>query len=143
MPVNSFSIGKDLTFKVVGPSGNITLNGVTDYTVKPMFTKLTHKGMDGTPQFAAIPDGWEITMKLDRQDPTVDNFFVALEASYFAGTNITGGTISETIQEVSGSVSSYQYTGVSLNYEDAGSWKGDSFVPITLVARASRKQAVS
>ena len=143
MPVNSFSVGKDLTFTVVGPNGNITLNGVTDYTIKPMFKKLDHKGIDGTPQYAAIPDGWEISIKLDRQDNTLDVLFAALETSYFAGTNISNGTISENIQEVSGSVSKFQYTGVSLTYEDAGQYRGDSFVPLTLVGRASRRQQLS
>src|SRR5271163_2484306 len=110
MPINGFSLGKDLTYTIVGPSGTLTINGVTDYTTKPLFTKLKHKGIDGTTEQAAIPDGWEISIKLDRQDPTLDNFFAALEASYFAGQNISNGTISENITESDGSVSKFQYT---------------------------------
>jgi hypothetical protein len=143
MPVNSFSVGKDLTFTLVGPNGNITLNGLTDYTTKPMFTKLKHKGLDGNVQHAAIPDGWEITIKLDRQDPVLDQFFASQEAAYFAGTNVSNGTISENIQEVNGSVSKFQYTNVSLTLEDAGTYKGDAFVPITLMGSASRRQQLS
>lgn len=143
MPVNSFSVGRDLTFTLVGPNGNITLNGLTDYNTKPIFTKLKHKDLDGSVLHAAIPDGWEITIKLDRQDATVDDFFAALEASYFSGQNIAGGTISETIAEADGSVSQFQYTDVSLTLDDAGSWRGDSFVPITLTGMASRRNQVS
>jgi hypothetical protein len=139
MPVNSFSIGKDLTFTLIGPTGRINISGVTDYTPKPDFTKLSHKGLDGIRQNAAIPDGWTITIKLDRKDPTLDKFFAALEASYFAGQNISNGTISETIQEADGSVTQFQYTNVSITLDEAGQWKGDSFVPQSLTAMASRR----
>lgn len=143
MPVNSFSVGRDLTFTLIGPTGTLTLGGVTDYTCKPMFSKLKHKDLDGSVLNAAIPDGWDITIKLDRKDATLDNFFAALEASYFAGQNIANGTISETIQEADGSVSQFQYTNVSLTYDDAGSWRGDSLVPVTLTGSASRRNKVS
>jgi hypothetical protein len=143
MPVNSFTVGKDLTFTLVGPNGNITLSGVTDYTTKPMFKDLEHDGIDGGTEFAAIPRGWEISIKLDRQDNTLDVLFAALEAAYFAGTNITGGTISENITEVSGSVTKFQYTGVSYTLEDAGNYKGDSFVPQSLRAKCSRRTQLS
>jgi hypothetical protein len=143
MPINGFSLGKDISYTIVGPNGNLTINGVTDYTTKPMFTKLKHKGLDGTTDHAAIPDGWEVSIKLDRQDPTLDNFFAALEASYFAGTNISNGTISENIQESDGSVSKFQYTNVSLSYDDAGAYKGDSYVPQSLSGMASRRIKLS
>jgi hypothetical protein len=143
MPVNGLSIGKDLTFTVVGPNGNITLNGVTDYTIKPMFTKLKHKGIDGAVQNGAIPDGWDITIKLDRQDNTLDVLFAALETSYFAGQNIANGTISETITEADGSVTQFQYTNVSFVLDDAGSWKSDSFIPISITGSASRRLQLS
>jgi hypothetical protein len=143
MPVNSFNTGKDLSFTLVGPSGNITLSGVTQYTTKPMFKNLDHKGIDGTPQFASIPDGWEITIKLDRADNTLDVLFATLEASYFAGTNIANGTVSENITEVSGSVSQFQYTGASFVLDEAGDYKGDSFVPQSLRIRAARRTQLS
>ena len=144
MPVNNFTVGKDLSFTLLGPAGTtLTLNGVTEYTTKPLFTKLKHKGLDGHPLHAAIPDGWEISIKLDRQDATLDQFFAALEASYFAGVNISNGTISENIQEVNGSVSKFQYTNVSLTYEDAGAYKGDSFVPVMLTGMATRRNQLS
>jgi hypothetical protein len=143
MPINGFSLGRDLTFTLVGPSGTLIIPGVTDYSAKPVFTKLKHKAIDGSTQQAAIPDGWEISIKLDRQDPTLDNFFAGLEASYFAGQNISNGTCSENIQEVDGSVSKFQYTNVSLSYDNAGDYKGDSFVPQALSGMASRRTKLS
>ncbi len=143
MPLNKFSVGKDIAFSVIGPNGLITLNGVTNYSIKPMYKNLDHKGIDGVPQFAAIPDGWEINIKLDRQDNTLDVLIAALEASYFAGADIVNGTVSENITETTGAVSSFQYTGASLVPEDMGDYRGDAFVPQSLRIRASRRLNLS
>jgi hypothetical protein len=143
MPINNFSIGRDLSLSLVTPTGILALSGITDYAIKPMFTDLKHKGLDGNVNHAAIPDGWEVNMKIDRTDGTLDAYFAQLEASYFAGQNVQGATLSETIQEKDGSVSQYQYTRVSLKYDDAGSWKGDSLVSVSLTGNASRRIRVS
>ena len=143
MPVNSYSVGRDLTFTLVGPYGVVTLAGVTDYAAKPMFTDLKHKGLDGVVRHGQIPDGWELSIKLDRQDPTLDRLFARLEADYYAGVNISGGTVNEVITEKDGSVSQYRYEGVVLKLDGAGDYKGDSFVSLGLTGSASRRIQVS
>lgn len=139
MPVNSYSVARDITFTVVTPSGPLELAGKTDYSIKPMFTDLKHKGLDGVVEHGVIPDGWQISIRLDRRTPELDNFFAAREADYFNGVNQVGGTILETIQEADGSVSQFRYTGVILKYDDAGDWRGDSNIPISLTGMASRR----
>lgn len=143
MPVNGHSVGRDISFVVSTSSGILTLNGRTDYSIKPMFTDLKHKGLGGTPEFGEIPDGWQISMRLDRRDAEVDNYFARLEADYFAGVNNPAGTIYETIQEKDGSVTQFRYTGVVLKYEGAGDWKGDTLIPISITAMASRRIKVA
>ena len=95
------------------------------------------------PIFGIVYDGWSIAIKLDRRDPTVDRYFAQREADYWAGVNLVSGTILESIREVDGSVSQYQYTGVVLKYDDAGDWKSDSFVSISLTGMASRRIRVA
>lgn len=143
MPVNSFSVGRDLTFALVGPYGTVTVPGVTDYSTKPMFTDLKHKGLDGVVRHGQIPDGWELSIKLERQDPTLDRLFARLEADYYAGVNVQGGTLVETIAEKDGSVSQYRYEGVVLKLDGAGDFKGDSFVSLGLTGYASRRIQVA
>lgn len=143
MPINSQSLGKDISFTVVTPSGTLALNGKTDYEIKPMYSELKHKDLDGTTSHAYVPDGWQIGIKLERRDPAVDRYFAQLEASYYAGANLVPGTILETIQEADGSVSQFQYTGVVLRYDDAGSWKSDAFVPVSLTGMAVRRNRVA
>ena len=143
MPVNSYSVGRDLTFTLVGPYGVVTVSGATDYSTKPMFTDLKHKGLDGVVRHGQIPDGWEISVKLERQDAVLDRLFARLEADYYAGVNVQGGTVNEVIKEADGSVSQYRYEGVVLKLDGAGDYKGDSFVPLGLTLMASRRILVS
>ena len=142
MPINDFSVGRDLTFTLVGPYGVVTVNGVTDYAAKPNFTDLKHKGIDGLTRHGQIPDGWELSVKLERQDAGMDQLFARIEADYFAGVNIRGGTVVETIQEKDGSVSQYRYEDVVLKLDGAGDYKGDSFVQLGLTGMASRRVRV-
>ena len=139
MPANNYSVGRDISYSVVTSSGNLTLNGKTDYSIKPVFTDLKHKGLDGNTTHGVIPDGWQIDMKFDRTDPNVDNYFAQLENDYFAGVNQQGGTISENIVESDGSISSFRYTNVILKYDNAGDWKGDSLISISVSAMATRR----
>ena len=143
MPANSFTIGKDLSFVIVGPSGTLELSGVTSYKAARDSTDLKHKALDGKTYFANLPDSHTITVALDRKDATLDRFFARLEADYFAGVNIKGGTVLETVRESDGSVSQFRYEDVTLKYEGGGEYKGDSFVSVTLTLMASRKILVS
>ena len=139
MPINSYSVGRDISYSVVTPSGVLTLNGKTGYSVKPMNTEITHKGLSGLNVRGVIPDGWQIELQFDRTDANVDSYFAQLEADYFAGVNQQGGTIFENIVEKDGSITSFRYTDVILKYDNAGNWKGDSLIPISVTAMASRR----
>ena len=35
MPVNGFSVGKDVSFTITNPVGALTLNGLTNFTISP------------------------------------------------------------------------------------------------------------
>ena len=143
MPINSQSLGKDISFNVVTATGTLTLDGITDYDIKQSTTELRHKGLNGKTDFAYIPDGWTISIKLERRNQTIDRYFAQLEASYYAGVNLLPGTILETIQEVDGTTSQYQYTNVVLKYDDAGNWKSDSFVSISLTGMATQRVRIA
>ncbi|MFD2271836.1 hypothetical protein ACFS07_13390 [Undibacterium arcticum] len=52
-------------------------------------------------------------------------------------------TITETIQEVSGSISQYRYLQVLLTLEDAGNYKGDDSVHQKMRFVAARRVKVS
>ena len=127
MPINNQSLGKDITFTVVTATGTLAINGKTDYEIKPMYSDLKHKDLDGNTTYAYVPDGWSISMKVERRDQTIDNYFAQLES----------------IRENDGSVSQFRYTNVVLKYDDAGNWKSDGFITVSLTGMATRRIRVS
>src|ERR1700761_7368617 len=124
MPINGFSVGKDVSVTVVTSYGTLTFNGLTEFSADPMTTDIRSKLIDGTPKFGFIPDGYKGSFKLDRLDPRVDNYWAQVEADYFAGKNNPAGTITEIIQEADGSTTEWRYDGVVLRLEKAGDWGG-------------------
>lgn len=143
MPVNSFSVGKDVSLTIVTSYGTTVFNGLTSFTADPMTTDLKSKAIDGTPRFGFIPDGWKGSFVIDRLDPSVDQYWAQVEADYFAGKNIQAGTISEIITEADGSVTEWKYTGVILRLEKAGDWGGDKKVDQTISFEAAFKKRIS
>ena len=143
MPVNNFTTGKDVSLVIQTPSGALTVPGITDFTADPLFTDLKSKPLTGIPIHGYIPDGWKLSFKVDRQDPNIDNYFASLEATYFAGGNITGGTVYETITEADGSITQWRYTGVVLKFDKAGDFSGDKKVEQNFSGMASTKVKVS
>jgi hypothetical protein len=143
MPVNNFTIGRDVALVIQTPNGQLNVPGITDFTADPIVAELKSKPLSGIPQYGYIPDGWSISVKIDRMDATVDNFWAQFEAAYYAGGNQVGGTIFETIREQDGSVSQWRYTGVVLKLAKAGDFSGDKKVEQTLTGMASQKIRVS
>lgn len=143
MPFNNFSVGKDVSLTVITSLGPLSFIGLTDFTADPMTTDLKSKSIDGTPRFGFIPDGWKGSFKLDRLDPTVDNYWAQVEADYYAGKNIQAGTINEIITEADGSVTQWRYDGVVLRLEKAGEWGGDKKVEQSISFEAAHKLKVA
>ena len=142
MPVNNYSVGRDISFTLSTPNGPLTLSGVTSYSVKKKNTMLTSKRITGRLHHGVIPDGWELTIQLDRKDSTVDRYFAARDADYYNGVNVQSGTIYETITESDGTNTQFRYTEVVLQFDGAGDWKGDAYIPITIMAMATERLQV-
>ena len=144
MPINNQSLGKDISFTVVTATRLLEFNGLTDYDIKPMFSDLKHKDLDGTTTYAYVPDGWTISIKLERRDQALDRYFAQLEASYYAGRRPPARLDPRVDpRRPTARSSQYRYTNVVLKYDDAGNWKSDSFVAVSLTGMASRRVQVS
>jgi hypothetical protein len=137
--INSVNVGRDVTVNLVsGSTGIVPLNITTSFDAKPTYDKRTSRPMNGRPIFLPIPAGWDGTFELDRQDPTLDDFFAALDAGYFNGQGVQASTINETIvNAVDGSVSVYQYVGVMLTFDQPGKKAADDMIKMTVGFQAS------
>lgn len=143
MPVNNFTVGRDVSIVINGPSGQITLNGITDFSSKPMTTTIKSKPLGSPPIQGYIPDGWEMSFKLDRMDAGADSFYAAFEAGYWNGQNQPAGTVNENIQEADGSITKWRYTGFVMKLDNAGDFSADKKVEQSLSGFASQKLPVT
>lgn len=143
MPVNGFNVGRDVSVDINTSTGPLNFGLITKFTAKQDITDKKVKGLDGITRHARFPDGWSGTFDVERQGPELDNFFAQAEDNYYAGVDEQGGTITETITEVSGAVSQFRFLGVLLKYDDAGDWSGDDTVKQKVSFVASRRVKVS
>lgn len=129
MPQSGLNIGSDARFDFYPASGHIALPTLLKFTSKKLTKKLTVKPLGGLPIHLSFQeDGWEGNFEVSRIDSTLDDYFAAFEAACYAGTSQPAGTIQQTISEVDGSVTTWQYQGVVLYYDDAGDYESEKNV---------------
>lgn len=145
MPINSQSIGKDVSLDILTARGalNIPAAAITNFTSQPQTSSASSKGLDGETRNAVFPDGWQGTFEIDRMSSALDTFWADYEADYHNGVNLLPGTITETIREPDGSVSQFRYTKVVLNFTNAGGKQANQLVKQTLTFMASRRLKVA
>lgn len=146
MTVNQFTTGRDVSVTINVGSGfslNIQPTAILSFNADPEVTKLKSKGIDGTSRHAVIPDCWKGTIVVDRLDHSIDDYWAAFEAAYFANNATTSGIITETVQEQDGSITTWRYDGVVLTLEKAGDYAADKKVEQTLTFEAAHKIKVA
>lgn len=143
MPVNNYSVGRDIVLDVVTSTGPLRFNRITGFNSKPMYEERKISGLDGITDNLILPSCWEGSMDIERQDAQVDSYFAQLENDYYAGANTSNQTITETISEPDGSVSQYRYEQVQLRLDNAGEWRGDDSVKQAISFMASRRKRIS
>lgn len=143
MPLNNYSVGRDVTLTLVTSSGVLNLNQITGFQSKQDTIEQKIKGLDGITRYLRFFDAWSGSFTLERQDSTLDDYFSQLEANYYAGLSESPVSITQSIQEVSGAITQYRYVGVLLKFDDAGEYAGDKSVKQSLSFVASRRIKIS
>lgn len=128
MPVNGFSVGKDVSLVLVSPQGPLDVSLVTEFMSKMDTIEIKIKGLDGVTRHVRFPDGWSGTFAIEREGPIIDNYFALIEADYYAGVDSSLCSLTEIIAEPDGSITEWRYLNVLLKYDDAGAWGGDKTV---------------
>lgn len=128
MPLNGFSVGKDVSTNINTPTGPLNLGLVTSFEAKPEYVKKKVKGLDGVTRHLNFPDGWVGNIEVERQDSTLDDYAAAYEAGYYNGQDAELSSLTQSITEEAGNVTQYQFIGVQLLLDDAGKWSGDETV---------------
>ena len=139
MPMNNYTVGRDVTLAITTPEGQLATHNVTKFDSKQDTKTTKFTLMNGRVINQRFPDGWSGTMEVARADDSLDAYIAALEDGYYAGKNEQPCSITEIITEPDGSISEYQYTGVIFTLTNAGSWSGEAQVNQQLSFMASRR----
>lgn len=140
MPMNGYSVGRDVTLIVTLPTGaTLNLGKVTKFSSKQDSTNQKIKGLDGVTDNLRFFDGWSGSFEIERRGPELDVYFSDLESNFYAGNDEPPATMQETIVEPSGAVSQFRFEKVLLAYDDAGDAAGDKSISQKVTFMASRR----
>lgn len=140
MPTNTFSLGKDCQIVVMAPNGQrIDFSIVTDFDAKQAVHQIRINPLDGPPQGADVPNGWNGTFNMDRGSNAADALVATIEAGFWAGAALGVGQIFQYINEVNGSQSIFSFNNVTMHLSEAGAWRADNNVKQTISFFASTR----
>src|SRR6185437_7166597 len=119
MSGTNFNLGRDCQVVLMGPFGRVDLNEVTGFSSRQMTKPVNIAPLNGPPQFAEVPDGWEGEFEVDRANSAVDDLASAIESGFWAaGVGVTpSSTLYQYVTEVNGSTSTYQFQGAALKFD--------------------------
>lgn len=142
MPINAFSIGRDCQIVVIGPFGRVDLTYVTGFEAEQLTQSIRLDRLDGVPMGAELPKGWRGSFDVERGTSAVDDFIAMAEQAFFSQGSLPAGTVYQYVNEVDGSVSTYQFSGVTFRLANSGSWRGDAAVKQRLEFFATQRVRV-
>jgi hypothetical protein len=130
LPVNGFTVGRDVTITMAGSGGTIVIPSaqVTHFAAKAMKKQTWSRPLNSPPQPIYMPDGWQGSVSVDRADSTLDTFQSTLESNFWNGRNTLAGTIMQTITEDDGSTTQFQFINAMFWIENVGDYAADGIV---------------
>jgi hypothetical protein len=139
MPQGQFNVGRDIGLTIVTQLGPLTLDTITSFKSKQISTVQELILINGDPDHLRFFKGWSGSFDIERASAVLDQYFAFLEQNYFLGIREPAASITQTIQEVNGSISQYRYPGVILSYDDAGEYAGDKSVKQSMTFVSKRR----
>ncbi|MCP3017546.1 hypothetical protein [Cupriavidus basilensis] len=143
MPINGYSVGRDVTIVIQTPTGSLQIPKITKFSRKQDATVERVKRIDGVTETLRFFDGWSGSLEAKRSGPEIDRYFGTLEDNYYAGLNEQAAQIFETVTEPNGAISQFRYDGVMLTLENAGDVAGDASIPYSMNFTATRRKVLS
>jgi len=140
MSAGPLTVARDVSLVITLPAFQFLLSPdyIEDFEAKPDAKVDKFLGVSGIITPYMVFEGGMFDMTIARTDAQVEQYWSLLEAEWYAGTNIPGGTIHETITEVNGSVSQNIYTNVQLKVDTFGMRKGNELIRQKLSGYFSR-----
>ena len=137
-----YNTGKDVAVDINTPTGPLRLSKIMNFKSKPKVSNTEIVPLNGQTDELQIPKGWTGSFDAERTDSTLDDWWAQFESDYFNGVSRTAGTITETISEVGGGVTTWRYTNVILTLDNAGDKEGDKTIRQSVSFTARRRLKV-
>jgi hypothetical protein len=129
---NPFTIGRDCSLVLLYNGSRLDLEKVTGFTAAQEVKQQRSDPLNGVPIEFNTPSGWRGRFMVDRATSALDDLIAAIEAAFWNAGTIGSGTIYQYVTETDGSLSTYEFSGVSLTLTDAGTFQQESIVKQTL-----------
>lgn len=145
MSAGGMTIARDVSWVINTAQGELVLssNFITNFEAKPDAKVGKNLGVSGIITPYVVHEGHAIDMEVTRTDDELETYWALSEAAFYAGVDVPGGTIYETITEVDGSVSQHVYTNVQLKVDTFGMKKGNELVSQKLSGFATRFEKIT
>jgi hypothetical protein len=120
-------------------NGNQKFEILESFTFKENSDVKDETAIDGKTRHPLFLFGWTGSAVFQRGSNFIDTYFANRERNYYLGGDQINLTVTQTIKEVNGSISQYQFTGLILQMDDGGMYSGTEIVKQTLSWKCSRR----
>lgn len=138
-----YNTGLDVSIDINAASGPIRISKLMNFDSKPKVTNTEITPLNGQTDELVVPKGWSGSFEAERTDSVLDDWWAKFEDDYYNGVTQAAATITETIAEPGGGVTTWRYTSVILTLTDAGKKEGDKTIRQSVSFTAKRRLKVS
>lgn len=136
---NTYTIGRNCQVILLWSGVRVDLRDVTGFSAMQEVKHQRADPLNSTPVEFTTPAGWRGQFQVDRGNSAVDDLIASIEAAFWSAGTIGSGTIYQYVTEPDGSLSTYEFTGVSLVLTSAGNFQADAIVKQTIGFFASQR----
>jgi hypothetical protein len=139
-----FNTGRDASITLIGPYGRVDLENITSFQSAQKTAMVNIDTIEGEQMNAELPKGWTGSLSLERGSPALDALISQVEQDWLVNGNYLTGTLYLYVTELPGTAqSTFEYTGLTMKLSNAGTYKSDSTVPMTLDFTATTRNKIT
>ena len=124
----TYTIGRNCQLVLLWNGTRVDVSDVTGFNASKEVKHQRADPLNSTPVEFTTPSGWRGEFLVDRGNSAVDDLIAAIESAFWSNGTINSGTIYQYVTEPDGSLSTYEFIGVSLVLTSAGSYQADIIV---------------
>ncbi|MCH4022422.1 MAG: hypothetical protein LKH33_04790 [Acetobacter sp.] len=141
--MSTYTIGRQGSLILIWNGSRVDLQDVTNFRVAQETRIQRTSPLNKPPVEFSTPAGWRGSFSIDRGNSALDDLFNADELAFWNNNTIPSGTLYTYIDEADGSISKYEYIGLSMTFSNAGSFQSENIVTQTVNFFASQRRSLT